>query len=187
MRQSAPVSYHLDLYRYWLEKRGSRVVPSRADIDPAEVFWLLPFLCLVDKVDDWFRYRLVGTAIVQQFGVDVTGRRVGSQLVPESAKLLHDLVERVISSSRSHFTRAQYKTTGGTVHSSSTLYLPLSDCMLIFSRLICHPAKVSLEPLARSDLEIKALVEIDRIERLRQQCSLWEDECLALDCSNVSH
>ncbi|WP_282608312.1 PAS domain-containing protein [Pelagibius sp. Alg239-R121] len=65
------------LYSYWKRKRGARAFPSRADIDPTEMPTLLPNIILVDvtsRTPPQFRFRLVGTAIVQLYGVDFTGR-----------------------------------------------------------------------------------------------------------------
>jgi hypothetical protein len=62
------------LYRYWRSRRDSGV-PQRADIDPADVKSLLPYLLIVDIHRDPFRiyYRLVGTAIAHYAGMDFTG------------------------------------------------------------------------------------------------------------------
>jgi hypothetical protein len=64
------------LLDYWLSKRGNRRMPSRADIDPAELVGLLPNLMLVDVVEEGarFRFRLVGTRVARASGEDRTGR-----------------------------------------------------------------------------------------------------------------
>ena len=50
-------------YEYWKLKRGERAMPSRRDMDPAEITKILPHLILLDvrqqPLD--FRYRLIGT------------------------------------------------------------------------------------------------------------------------------
>ena len=65
------------LFRYWEDKRGSRALPARADIDPIDIPELLPHLVLVDTAPtlDQFRYRLFGTEVAKGFGHDRTGRR----------------------------------------------------------------------------------------------------------------
>lgn len=62
------------LYRYWLSRRGD-ALPTRADIDPAEIKPLLPYVMIVDIHRDPFRvyYRLVGTAVAHAAGMDFTG------------------------------------------------------------------------------------------------------------------
>jgi hypothetical protein len=66
------------LHGYWLKKKAGRFAPARRDIDPAELRDLLPCLFLVDVEGRpiRFRFRLVGTEIVESFGIDVTGRYV---------------------------------------------------------------------------------------------------------------
>ncbi len=63
------------LNAYWQAKAGGRV-PSRSVIDPVDVRELLPNLMMIDVVDEppRFRYRLVGTRVVQYTGFDFTGR-----------------------------------------------------------------------------------------------------------------
>ncbi|MDY0871515.1 PAS domain-containing protein [Dongia rigui] len=62
------------LYRYWLSRRND-ALPTRADIDPADIKSLLPYVLIVDIHRDPFRiyYRLVGTAVVHFSGLDFTG------------------------------------------------------------------------------------------------------------------
>jgi hypothetical protein len=58
------------LFDYWLAKRGSRRMPARADLDPVDIVKLLPNLMLIDVIGapPRFRYRLVGTRVVQASG-----------------------------------------------------------------------------------------------------------------------
>ena len=60
---------------YWQAKACGKV-PSRSDIDPVDVRELLPNLMMIDVLGDppRFRYRLVGTRVVQYTGFDFTGR-----------------------------------------------------------------------------------------------------------------
>jgi hypothetical protein len=55
------------VYNYWDGKRRGRTMPSRADIDPAELKTYLPQLVLLDVIGDppRFRYRLVGTEVTR--------------------------------------------------------------------------------------------------------------------------
>jgi hypothetical protein len=72
-----PISHHIDLYRYWLAKRAGCRMPARRDLDPCDIPKLLPYVMIVEKVDDRFRWRLVGTAVAQEAGRDLTGSIVG--------------------------------------------------------------------------------------------------------------
>lgn len=64
------------LLAYWLDKRGDRSMPSRADIEPAELKALLPHIFLVDVeyAPIRLRYRLVGSELVNVLGRDIKGK-----------------------------------------------------------------------------------------------------------------
>jgi hypothetical protein len=69
--------------RYWLQKRGARLLPSRRDIDPLEMAPdLLPHLLLTDLLDRGtrVRFRLVGTNLVKRLGFDPTGRYLEGEM-----------------------------------------------------------------------------------------------------------
>jgi len=64
---------------YWLQKRGARPMPRKGDIDPVELPpKLLPNIQIIEAIDGAarFPYRLVGTASVDAFGSDYTGRYI---------------------------------------------------------------------------------------------------------------
>jgi hypothetical protein len=63
---------------YWNSKRGTRPMPSRADLDPLEMGPLLPYIVLTEVMQQppWLIYRLVGTKQVAVRGHDPTGQPV---------------------------------------------------------------------------------------------------------------
>lgn len=75
---AVPAGIHRDFFRLWLGKRAGRAMPARADFDPSEMPHLLPHIMLLDVERDplRIRVRLVGTAIVDAIGMDLTGRYV---------------------------------------------------------------------------------------------------------------
>lgn len=66
------------LHRYWNAKRGTRAMPSRADIKASELKEHLGWVMIVEVLPDIsdFRYRLIGTLVTQYFLSDGTGRTV---------------------------------------------------------------------------------------------------------------
>ncbi len=67
----------LRLLRYWRRLAENGRLPARADIAPSDMIPLLPWLVLVDVIRPGsYRYRLVGTGIVEQVGFDATGMDV---------------------------------------------------------------------------------------------------------------
>ena len=82
-RKLLEAGYHVklvDTVAYWrsLHRRGQ--LPTRADIDPAQIRTLLPCLALLDAQtpDGTPRYRLAGTGVVELFGQEPTGRPVAA-------------------------------------------------------------------------------------------------------------
>jgi hypothetical protein len=64
------------IYAYWLDKKHDRRAPARADLDPIEIPTLMPHLILLDVEPEArrLRFRLMGTAVVNGLGRDLTGR-----------------------------------------------------------------------------------------------------------------
>ncbi len=78
-------------FRYWISKRGDRKYPARADLDPMDFPYVLGDVVMVDALrcpagSRWawtFRYRSVGTKIVQRDGYDLTGKTLDELPEPE--------------------------------------------------------------------------------------------------------
>ena len=64
------------LYDYWQERRCSRPMPSRSDIDPVDMRFILGNLLLIDVLAGprRFRVRLHGTNLVHRAGYEMTGK-----------------------------------------------------------------------------------------------------------------
>ena len=73
-----------EIRAYWESRRGGRPMPSHAEIDPADIPRLLPYLVLVDVLDEPrdFRFRLTGTHFADVVSREVTGLRIGEALPP---------------------------------------------------------------------------------------------------------
>src|SRR3546814_3977231 len=71
------------LYAYWDDKRAGRPYPTREDIDPLELKFILGCLLLLDverKPGLRFRYRLFGSEIAHQQGLDMRSEEHTSEL-----------------------------------------------------------------------------------------------------------
>ena len=66
------------VFAYWQDKCAGRAMPSRADIDPAELKPYLPNIALIDVEDDppRYRYRLAGTELTKILDRELRGRYV---------------------------------------------------------------------------------------------------------------
>lgn len=84
------------LYDYWHQIRGTRAMPSRADIDPLRLKGVLGWVLLIDV--EWdplrFRFRLIGSEITSIRGVDLTGRYL-DEVVSSSRDVILNFNARV--------------------------------------------------------------------------------------------
>ena len=112
---------------YWRQKRNGRAMPSRRDIDPSEIPRLLPHLQLIDIVRDRFRYRLIGTALVDAYGKNYTGQFVDELFDQARSQFISKIYSTVVETRRPGFLRSRYVTTKGIKLVANRLYLPLSE------------------------------------------------------------
>lgn len=79
-----------DILAYWERQRAGKPCPARADVSPADIVSHLPSVFLVDAAPPalslaHFRVRLMGTALNELFGRDLTGRTLESDISEKSA------------------------------------------------------------------------------------------------------
>lgn len=76
---------------YWRAKRGSRRMPSRADIDPPDLAIDLPRIMMAEVSHEPldFRYRVAGTGTFKLHGEELTGKRSRELQPPEFGALIH--------------------------------------------------------------------------------------------------
>lgn len=117
-----------ELHEYWLSRCAGRPMPSRADIDPADIRHLLPAIALVDIEPDPFRvrYRLVGTRLVQDVGHDFTGLYLDELRFDKPDELLA-LYRQAAVEKRPAFRSGTWRRPDGVIWGGETAILPLSD------------------------------------------------------------
>lgn len=69
---------------YWHAKRGTRAMPARADINPADMKEHLGWVMLLDALPGFvdFRYRVIGTRVTRYFISESTGKTVTEVFAP---------------------------------------------------------------------------------------------------------
>jgi hypothetical protein len=80
---------------YWAGKCIGGRLPAREQIKPYELKNWLPHILLVDAEEGYsdFRYRLVGSAIAQDFRVPPTGRLMSDVLAPFGADSVQETLQ----------------------------------------------------------------------------------------------
>jgi hypothetical protein len=162
-------------------------MPARSDLNPGDIPALLPYLMIVDKVDDRFRYRLVGTAVVRDVGHDATGGLIGSYIssaAPDSAVAAQAIYERVFATARPVFATGGFKTTSGAPHHMSLLVLPLSGDganvnMAVSTLASCF--KLGVTPsddwLQGLPVRVSDVAGVSDAADLEKRCLEWERHC----------
>lgn len=143
----------LALHAYWDCKRGRRSAPRRCDIDPIEIRSHLGTLLLLDVLEEGrdYRYRLIGTDIVEASGRDVTGGRFSDLYAaqPEALDLVLRTFAPVVSEVRPVFAAGQmfWRPERDFRHFESG-YFPLSTDGASVDLMLC---KMCFLDLRRSD------------------------------------
>ena len=114
---------------YWGSKRSGRDMPRRRDIEPMELRPVLPHLQITEVIDGGsrFRYRLVGTAIVEAFGAEFTGKCVDELVSGERDSFVHACYRAVCTARRPAFARSKYMTTKNVDLTANRVLMPLSE------------------------------------------------------------
>jgi hypothetical protein len=118
------------MLQYWEQKRGQRRMARRSDVDPLDLPRpVLPHVQLTDVVEGGrrFRYRLVGTEVVNAMGLDITGRYVDEILTGDRRAFVEEFYTTICEHKRPTFTRSKYITVRGTELIAYRILTPLSD------------------------------------------------------------
>lgn len=95
----------LSLHQLWLAKLGGRPMPARADFDPAEFRALLPHIMLVDVLPppEIYRVRLMGQAMIDFHGRNLTGLTPRQYVGPEALERFTALARLIVEQRRPTF------------------------------------------------------------------------------------
>lgn len=115
------------LYDYWCARCKDGRLPGRAAIDPIDLPFVLADLLLVDVLREpvRFRYRLIGTNIVQPPRMDMSGRFVDEHPDAEFRRQALSVYTQVATTGRPLSVRHD-AVMDGRVRRHQTLLLPLA-------------------------------------------------------------
>jgi len=115
---------------YWERKCGTRIAPSRRDIDPIEIPpSLLPFLQITERTkgSGRIRFRLVGTGIVEAYGADLTGKYVDEIYSGARLRYVETNYQAVCETKRPVAIVNRYRSSRPVALVCYRLVMPLSD------------------------------------------------------------
>lgn len=120
-----------DFFSYWQKKKGGRIAPARREIRPNEIpVPVLPYIYMIDVIPGQprrFRFRLVGTGIVTEYGSDPTGKFVDEVDLDFMTNEIIAEYDRVASSGQPAASRWKYTKLDGRMLEYEHVILPLSD------------------------------------------------------------
>jgi hypothetical protein len=118
-----------ELLAYWDRKRRERPMPRRADIDPLEIARHLGWIIIVEVLDgpERFRFRLVGTKVVDAYGRDSTGKTVEQAFDddPVGRSFLNELFGAIVEKRAVARARGPIRPNHLMLRDSDALLLPL--------------------------------------------------------------
>ena len=116
------------LLAYWLEKRGDRAMPARADIDPLEMRFILGSLILVEVHHEprRFRIRLHGTDLARRAGYELTGKMLDELPISEFRQFVEGSFAAAVET-RIPRSGVRDRLMDGRIYRYEALILPLSS------------------------------------------------------------
>lgn len=127
-----------EVRQYWLDRRGTRDMPTRGDLSPTDIVHLLPNIFLVDVLpgSSKYRYRLIGTNIAMWSGDDATGREMDDPRCGEGASRFVAMHDEVVQTRAPLLTVGQPALFEGSQMLFDRILLPLANadgdvCMIL--------------------------------------------------------
>jgi hypothetical protein len=142
------------LYRYWQKRRGERRMPDRRDIDPLDLGTaLLPHLGMMDILEGGarVRYRLLGTAIVERWGSDPTGRTLDEVMSGTYCAYIYSLYRTLVQARAPVFSESLFRWDAEGYLRTRRLYLPLTHggsdvAIALIGQVFLGPAQHPVKP-----------------------------------------
>ncbi len=149
-----------EFYFLWQSKCRAGRLPSRRDIDPAEMVRLLPYIMLIDVIRPGpkFKYRLVGTGEVNHRGFDPTGKTLEEAYSGLDGDYCDGNYRYVATSGKHLFDTSPERTNMGNMADVQVLFVPLAgdgktvDMIMVYSAVHLGRGEKLESPAYRRDL-----------------------------------
>lgn len=111
---------------HWHLLKGEGKAPKLSDFLNRPIPILQPYITIFDVVSpEMLPFRLVGTQIVETFGVDATGHNILDFMPPEDGKVMSDIAHQIVAQSCGVEVKADVATSTGRTMTSGGLGFPL--------------------------------------------------------------
>jgi hypothetical protein len=193
MTARVPLTHHLDLYRYWESRRSNHRMPTRRDINPADILPLLPHIALIEADRRAYRWRLMGSHIADDLGCDLTGQPFGQNVRPERfVSAMIATFDRVLDQSQPVFEESIYTTASERTHNVSRLLLPLAaddrtSAMVLLTRITrLRPLDRDLNYFKGASGRICASFDIGSVDDLARYINDWDNSTQPAPVTRIS-
>ena len=135
---------------YWDKKRGASAMPSRADINPADMKKHIRAIVLVEALPDYndFRYRMIGSDVTEHMLGDATGKTVREAFVRYSQAAADGAIAGYAHVARKNVVMRLHGSAAWLLQPHldfDSLHLPLSDDGVTVNMIL---SAVTFEPTA---------------------------------------
>ncbi len=114
------------LYRYWDELRAGRLAPYRCEVDPRAISNLLESTFILERLsDDNVRFRLAGTRLCENFGLELRGMSALALWQGDCRVRARNLLAKVSAEPCIGHLTCTVETRAGYLFDAEFLYLPL--------------------------------------------------------------
>ncbi len=142
-----------EAFQYWRGKAGDRRMPSRTDLDPVEIPKLLTHVALLDVVGpSRYRFRLIGTAIADEQGLNATGRELSEAVTgPELRDHVIALCDECVRERRPLYSECLFFSpeSGLIERHTKRLFMPLSQDGETVNMIFQLEIFLHIDPMAR--------------------------------------
>ena len=118
------------LYDYWDELRGEWLAPPRGAIEPFDLKFLLGRLAIVEVGQgasaSAYRFRLMGTRLAEQDGIDLTGKTLDAHPMSEHRETAREHYDEVVRRQTPLYREVEW-THARRTRRHGRLVLPLSE------------------------------------------------------------
>ena len=125
------------LYDYWNSIRDGRLAPFRSEIEPREIAALLDSTFILEAQSrDSVRFRLAGTRLCENFGMELRGMSALALWHGECRSKVRDVMHRVVTEPCIGHVTCTVENRGGFHYQAEFLYLPLRSDMGEMTRVL---------------------------------------------------
>ncbi|MEO1293004.1 MAG: PAS domain-containing protein [Pseudomonadota bacterium] len=114
------------LYDYWDSLRQGRAAPYRSEVNPREISHLLENTFILEQIASGkARYRLAGTRLCSQFGMELRGMNALAMWHGECRRQVRTMISKVIEEPTVAHLTCTVETRSGYLFGAEFLYLPM--------------------------------------------------------------